>query len=293
AFLAPAAMAWNKAGHMVSAGVAYQVLRHDHARVVTSAARLLQEHPFYNSVWRERLRGFPKQEHDLYLLMEAARWPDEIRNHQQFHHPEWHFINFPFKPEGQPRLLKTRGPDRENILAALDFNLSVVKDRHRRDADRAIALAWLLHLIGDLHQPLHTSSYFTVQFPQGDRGGTQFFIRAAPDRSVISLHTFWDDLILGSERHQSAWNRALLVSSNFTPRHLTELKNRRFQDWAEESFALSKDVAYQNGKLLGSADNRNVPILSASYREQAKRTAERRIVLSGYRIADLLLTLFR
>lgn len=290
---APFALAWNKAGHMVSAGIAYQVLRHDHARELGSAVRLLREHPFYNTVWLPRIQPFQNTDRDLYLLMEAARWPDEIRTHRQFHQSDWHYINSPYKPEGQPRSLRVREPGEVNILAALEHNLAIVKDHRRRDAERAIALSWLIHLIGDIHQPLHTSSYFTVQFPQGDRGGTLFHVRAAPDRSVIDLHQFWDDLILGSDRYQSAWNRALLISANHSPRHLGELKNRRFQDWAKESFSLVREHVYLDGALKGSVDGRNVPVLTAPYRDQAKRIAERRIVLSGYRIAEILITLFR
>jgi hypothetical protein len=70
---------------------------------------------------------------------------------------------------------------------------------------RAVALCWVCHLVGDGHQPLHTVKLLTTQFPapEGDRGGTRFYIRVREGARTISLHTFWDDLILGSERVQS------------------------------------------------------------------------------------------
>jgi len=290
---APAAFAWNKAGHMVSAGIAYQVLRHEHPHELHNALQLLRAHPFYESVWRPRLQTFPESDRDRYLLMEAARWPDDVRINRQFHRPDWHYINFPYKPEGQPRGLRVLQPGRENILTALEQNVGLLKDRRTRDAERAIALCWVLHLVGDLHQPLHTSSYFTTQFPQGDRGGTLFNIRAAPDRAIIDLHRFWDDLILGSERHQSAWNRALLVSANYSPNQMVELNSKRFEDWAKESFQIVQAHVYLDGVLPVSAGDSNVPVLSQAYRDQSKQIAERRVVLSGYRIAEILLNTFR
>ena len=57
-----------------------------------------------------------------------------------------------------------------NILTAMAENESVV--RNGNDAERkAIALAWLFHLVGDVHQPLHTAQLFTIDYPNGDRGG--------------------------------------------------------------------------------------------------------------------------
>ena len=63
-----------------------------------------------------------------------------------------------------------------NILTALSENESVVKNEN--DPERkAIALAWLFHLMGDIHQPLHTAQLFTVDYLQGDRGGNEICVR--------------------------------------------------------------------------------------------------------------------
>ena len=66
--------------------------------------------------------------------------------------------------------MQIREPEPVNILTAMAENESVVKKEN--DAERkAIALAWLFHLVGDIHQPLHTGQLFTVEYPKGDRGG--------------------------------------------------------------------------------------------------------------------------
>ena len=63
-----------------------------------------------------------------------------------------------------------------NILTALAENESVVRNQNDGE-QRAIALAWLFHLVGDVHQPLHTAQLFTVDYPQGDRGGNEICLR--------------------------------------------------------------------------------------------------------------------
>jgi hypothetical protein len=75
----------------------------------------------------------------------------------------WHYINLPFKPDGQPASVQIRDPEPVNILTAMAENEGVV--RKVNDGERkAIALAWLFHLVCDIHQPLHTAQLFTVDY---------------------------------------------------------------------------------------------------------------------------------
>jgi hypothetical protein len=83
---------------------------------------------------------------------------------------------FPFKPEGQPLTVQIREPEPVNILTALAENESVVKNENNPER-KAIALAWLFHLLGDIHQPLHTAQLFAAEYPQGDRGGNEICVR--------------------------------------------------------------------------------------------------------------------
>jgi hypothetical protein len=131
---------------------------------------VLAKHLWYANHWQARLQDVPIAERGLVLFMQAARWPDDIRiRDRQQHRGPWHYINWPFKPEGQPDSVQIREPEPVNILTAMAENESVVK----KDSDgerKAIALAWLFHLVADIHQPLHTAQLFTVEYPQGDRG---------------------------------------------------------------------------------------------------------------------------
>ena len=68
-------------------------------------------------------------------------------------------------------------------------NESVVKNE--TDPERkAIALAWLFHLVGDIHQPLHTAQLFTVDYPKGDRGGNEICVRVTQAGQPMDLHRF-------------------------------------------------------------------------------------------------------
>ena len=287
------AIAWNKAGHMVSGAIAYADLQQTHPQMLAQVVALLKTHPHFETMWKPKLtQSFvPPDERDLLLFMLAARWPDDIRGDTAFHHGVWHYINFPYKPAGQPESVQTVGPLLENVLSAYQANLDIV--RGAVPGDRAVALCWIFHLIGDVHQPLHTVALFTTQFPapEGDRGGTRFYIRVTPANRTISLHAFWDDLILGSERFQNVRNRAteLRLQPHHARHQLPELAETQFAHWArQESFSLATEHAYRNGQLRGSRDHHNGEVLPADYSATVKPLAERRMVLAGYRLADVL-----
>ena len=116
--LASSALAWNKAGHMVSGAIAYADLKQHNPQTLDKVVALLKTHPQFETMWKPKLtQAFvAPEERDLYLFMLAARWPDDIRGDPAFHHATWHYINFPYKPEGQPASVQTVDPPPANIL---------------------------------------------------------------------------------------------------------------------------------------------------------------------------------
>jgi hypothetical protein len=120
--------------------------------------------------------------------MLAARWAYDARN-TKYIRPTWHYINFPFKPADMPGSVWPNQPNPDNILRAFAHNLDVVKDTD--DAERAVALTRLFHLVGDVHQPLHTTVIFTVDYRERDRGGNLVYIRAKDGTRPIPLHQLW------------------------------------------------------------------------------------------------------
>jgi S1/P1 Nuclease len=202
-----------------------------------------------------------------------------------------------FKPEGQPESVQIRDPERVNILTAMAENEGKV--RNENDAERkAIALAWLFHLVGDIHQPLHTAQLFTVDYPNGDRGGNKICVRVTQAGQPMDLHRFWDGVITSSSNLTRLRNEATALRNRqeFQRSQLTELTSIGFESLAQESFEIATKITYRNGGRIGSPKGGSrdctmvaaAPLLPGGYVVSASRIADRRMILAGYRLADLL-----
>src|SRR5262249_45029524 len=145
-----------------------------------------------------------------------------------------HFINYPIGllPPGatddeikalelsgaQNINLSTNVPTQEtlkiNVLQAIDFNAALLKDTHANRTNRAVALCWLLHTVGDIHQPLHSSALFTrtlfspATHAEGDRGGNRITLIPNPTNN---LHSVWDDAPGSTDSFHFVTNRARLL----------------------------------------------------------------------------------
>ena len=119
--------------------------------------------------------------------------------------------------------------------------------RNENEVERkAIALAWLFHLVGDIHQPLHTAQLFTVEYPKGDRGGNQICVRVRQARQPIDLHRFWDDVITSSANVTRLRNAATEMRKRpgFAKSQLTELQSTNADAWAKASFEIATKITY-------------------------------------------------
>jgi S1/P1 Nuclease len=103
--------------------------------------------------------------------------------------------------------------------------------------------------VGDIHQPLHTVQLFTVDYPQGDRGGNQICIRVTQAGQPMDLHRFWDGVITSSSNLTRLRNEATALRNRqeFQRSQLTELASIDFESWAKESYEIATKIAYRNG----------------------------------------------
>jgi hypothetical protein len=247
--LAPYALAWNIPTHMLSGAIAYQTLRSESPSTIADVKTTLESHPWFESHWRTQLEKLPAADRDEMLFMLAARWADDIRmkDRSQNRGP-WHYINLPFKPDGEPDSVKAKPPGTVNIVTALNENGHIVRSQSDPQK-RAIALTWLFHLFGDIHQPLHTTALFTVDYPDGDRGGNEICARPAPNRKAIDLHRFWDGVIT--------------LSSNFTRPHNETIVLRNRPGFARDAYLSSADRAMKLGLRKASRSRRKLHISMA------------------------------
>lgn len=282
-----AARAWSASGHMAVAAIAYREMEPAaRARI----GRLLREHPHFASRWKAGVAasGLPWDE---YLFMQASVWPDVIRGDAKWDHPAWHYINKVYAPEGSD--FRPSAP--ENILTALDLN----KRRAIQPgsaADRAVALCWVLHLMGDLHQPLHAATLVSPLYPTGDCGGNEFYVRTP--EGPRKLHAYWDGLFDDAKTPREIDALAARVVEGRRRPDLLELETRTPGGWVEESLRLAVAAAYNHAPdplhpyervpLKPARTETEAAPLPAGYAVNARANAERRILLAGYRSAATL-----
>jgi hypothetical protein len=115
---------------MLTGIIAYQILQQEKPQTIEKVKAVLQKHPSYTNQWQARLQDVSAGDRDMVLFMQAARWGDDIRsNDKQQHRALWHYINWPFKPDGQPPTVQTREPDAVNILTAMAENQRIWQAR--------------------------------------------------------------------------------------------------------------------------------------------------------------------
>jgi S1/P1 nuclease len=305
----PPALAWIDTGHRMVALVAWADLTPTAKANITA---ILKNHPRYK---QDLLAGLPVEylgdDADRYAFGIAATWPDVVRSlsnpmHAAFSHPDWHYIDIPYCIHGQPQPTDPKRPGIHDIVDALAKNTAELKDPSVSPRDKAIALCWVLHLCGDIHQPLHCCSLYSPQFPNGDQGGNLIYVLRDPPYpdSRIKLHLLWDELpgqyknehvlldIATALRADPAYSRDALKDA---------LAVTDFSAWAKESYALAVKYAYLNGDLLAkptqqemdaAGDEPYTPGLPPGYLKDAEEVAMMRVTLAGYRTADLLNSIF-
>lgn len=240
-----------------------------------------------------------------YDAVTAACWMDDARSRTKDFN-EWHYVNLPFTREGMP--LPEGSLQKPDVIWGIGQSEAIVKGAvEEAGIDRDQALVMLLHLVGDIHQPLHTTA-------NNDLGGNKVSISNLKDQEVdllfskgANLHFFWDSAYR-REFHDGevtvscaaplylrqapvaghlaaaglADREAAGIRKKYPPDSFGDILGGDASAWALESHALGYDLAY--GKLPAGSP----VVLDKDYVEASRSCAEKRIALAGYRIATLL-----
>jgi hypothetical protein len=276
-------LAWSSPGHMTIAAIAYRALSDSQKQAVTE---LLKHHPAY-ATWKKR---YPTNESgldlDTFIFMRASTWPDEIRRRgNPYDHPEWHYIDYPLEPPAFPD--KPSPFPTNDILYGISQSEKMIKDPSSSPEARAAYFSWLIHLVGDIHQPLHCSTLVNTNYtaPAGDRGGNNFYVR--PAEAPVNLHSVWDRALGGTVNPRTQLIYAIQISTEHPRASLPELsKDKTPVAWSKESRAIAIESGYLRGKLAGSTQKDDAPALPEGYTKSMKTIAEKRAALAGYRLAD-------
>jgi S1/P1 Nuclease len=277
--------AWSSPGHMVIASIAYRELSDAEKTWVNN---LLIHHPEYSS-WRASYRAdIPNLDLETFIFMRASTWPDEIRRKGSLYdHPEWHFIDYPLEP---PTFPEKPGPSPTNdILYGISQSERTLTNQNASPEERAVYLSWLIHLVGDIHQPLHCATLVNDDYaaPVGDRGGNSFYVR--PAEAAVNLHSIWDKALGSRVNPQAQFNYATELRAVYPRTNLLELSAHQTPgSWSLESREIAVENAYLHGNLKGSKEKENAPALPGEYTRNLKPIAERQAALAGYRLADAI-----
>lgn len=284
-----AAHAWNGAAHMVTGVLAYRTLLARDPAAAARAVALLREHPDYQRDWRPYIVA-SHAPHDEMLFALAARWPDDVRSDPNFHRGSWHYVNFPLLAPGDT--MQPPASPAGDLLAVLPKTIAVLRDLATPAPQKAIALCWLFHLTGDIHQPLHAVSLFGDRWPEGDRGGNLFWVKPGVVDRPVNLHAYWDDVLLAD--HEARPNPVRAEADRLAtafPRDVlaTEVEVLDPVVWArDESLPLAREAAYRDFRMAGAVDRDRAPVVPSGYKAAARKVAERRVALASYRLAEEL-----
>src|SRR5262249_2012806 len=144
------------------------------------------------------------------------------------------------------------------------------------DALKSYDLSWLLHLVGDVHQPLHCTTRVGTTQREGDDGGN--FVKLA---SPPNLHKFWDDLFGVGDNPSMALNSI----SSLPNAPAGAANDLDVSHWINESFEAAKQTSYKRPPIGAGAGPFT---LTQTYQTAARKLAEKRIALAGARLAKIL-----
>ncbi len=288
AALAGRAAAWLPDGHMATGALAYDALERRDPAAAAVVIRLMATHP--DRVRFDRTLGDlagPARDRRTFELM--ARWSDDVRR-TSYDRDSWHYSQKVVSPMRWVLPPAFGGAER-----AFRRQLAIARDRRAAPGDRAVALCWVFHIVGDMHQPLHAALWMDGRFPLTDSGGNAAWVRTAPDARPQKLHWFWDSAAgaAGLGRGSPAALEAELAAAHPDDGAEPPPRDawRAFQGWVAESRELAAATVYRRGAFPLGTRPETAPVLPAGYAEAARPAAEARLALAGRRIGLLLVGL--
>lgn len=267
-------LGWGAGGHMMVAAIAFKRLN---PKAKANATRLLSI-PINPCDVTKKSPDF----------VNAAHWADDVRPNLGFEFaPNLHFADFPFSTDGTtlPDL-----PEPHNIIKALEHYVDVLKNSIDTN-EQAQALRFVIHFVGDIHQPLHCATKVDSAHPQGDQGGNLFKIKV--DGNDVKLHSYWDGGLASFPKGGPPPTFTPPALATITPAVSLALMGHpdtdpdlklnepfNYAQWAAESFQFSKDSVY-DGIAPGETP-------TAAYKTRGIGVVRKRVAFAGYRLAALL-----
>jgi hypothetical protein len=230
-----------------------------------------------------------------YDPVQIAVWMDDFRG-DSLNDPyaPWHYIDFRPIFDGIPERSNV-GAEPENVLSRINWAVNTLRKGTGSNKSDAETLGFLIHMVGDVHQPLHAATRYSAANPNGDAGGNGFKIQMPADAHISNLHAFWDAAagtfgFVSPKRplDQAGKERMVAIAQEVMRQYpdtsVPEWKNLDPHEWVIESNTLARQVVYRN-ITEGAAP-------SQAYADAAQQLSRKRLALAGYRLAGVLNALF-
>lgn len=265
------ALAWGYEGHKVVADIARPYLTPEvRARVdallATDAGDALTAHD----------------------MASEATWADAWRSAGHKETAQWHFVDDeldgPDLDEAcfghpAPNGPASAGPAKDCVVDKIDEFAAELKNPATEPGERLLALKFLLHFVGDLHQPLHASD-------NHDRGGNCVLLAMGGPRTV-NLHSYWDTGVVEA-MNPDAEALAATLRARITPAQRIAWSKGDPAIWAREAFGVAKSTAYTIGSPAGCLQDPTPIALPAGYAERPQAAAAIQLERAGVRLAAVL-----
>lgn len=294
------ALAWDDSGHKLAAYIAWQRMtpetREQVIKLLRAAPEDSQLSTFYMSYGAQS-----EAARKLDFFMVISSWPDYIKDrametrYKKYNHSNWHYSDtFWTMKDGKVVIVPDPEDGGKALEKLIDFDKTMRSDSSSA-GDKAIAIAWFLHVVGDIHQPLHTSAHVTETEPKGDQGGNLFLLtpKDTPRDKQENLHRFWDSIInrsipIKNDACDAAYlepiGRSIMKKYPYASLQ-GGLELGKYEDWIKASFNMAPTEVY-------SADLKRFEMPSKAYEKKALRISERQLALAGYRIGEMFNQLF-
>jgi hypothetical protein len=221
-------------------------------------------------------------------MISRATWADRWRDSGHRDTASWHFVDqelqkpdlqsacFNFPNPSDPR---SAGPAQDCVVDKINEFQAELSDPATPQAERLLALKYLLHFVGDIHQPLHASD-------NQDRGGNCIPVSLGGQRTT-NLHSYWDTGVL-SGLGTDPIVAAQKLEAEITPSQRQAWAAGTAKSWAQESYAVAKAAAYTIKSPSGCENDRAPTDLSAAYQKKALAVAEEQLEKASIRLAWVL-----
>lgn len=242
---------------------------------ISSFAWWDKEHQIVAIIAEKNLSHVAKQQVNILLnddnLSDVANWADTIKSQSKWSHSKsWHYMNID-KNQNFASYKTIVGGD---ILWALNYFYQQLKKTDNPLKKRREALMFFIHLVGDIHQPLHVGK-------ASDKGGNRVPVIWKNQSRITNLHKVWDGLLTQTDLSPAKVSRKI---DNSSSSDRAVWQDASFQSWVKESSDLIENIYDFGDKNKG----KKIINLGIQYQLINRPIAEKRMLQAGVRLAHYL-----